>query len=174
MSADPFVISVTELINKPGVSKRVHLEVPAPVAYGEAVARVSQGEPMVVDLLMESVHEGIWVTGTVATVAHAECVRCLDPATIDITGTIEELFAYLPDDSYDYQVVQETIDLNQVVLDQVVCELPFQPVCSPECPGLDPKTGLKRVAGEIDVEQAPIDPRWESLTRLKLPESPSE
>jgi uncharacterized protein len=172
--ADPFVLSVAELVNKPGESKKIHLEVPAPVAYGEAVARVAKGEPLVLDLLIESVHEGLWVSGTVSTVAHAECVRCLDPASVEITGTIEELFAYLPDDSYDYQVVQETIDLNQVVLDQVVCELPFQPVCSPDCPGLDPKTGLKRVPGDDDAEQVPIDPRWESLSRLKLPENPSD
>lgn len=172
MSSNPFRIPVVSLMHKPGASESLTRDIPAPSHYGEAVSVVPEGEMLHLSVLLESVHEGILVTGTVDTVAKAECVRCLDPMTVPITAHIQELFAYLADDSYDYQVVQDEIDLDQVVRDQVVVELPFQPVCSPDCPGLDPATGEKRQAGQLPADTAPIDPRWTKLQDVFPENSP--
>lgn len=165
-TAKPFVVSVRDLIGKPGEMREKHIVVDAPEAYGQAVARVPEGREVTVDLRLESVHEGIFVSGDIAAVADAECVRCLEPVTIPIDASFQELFAFSPDDSYDYQVVDETIDLEDVVRDQVVLELPFQPVCSEDCPGLDPETGEKRPKGYTPPKTTDIDPRWEQLTKL--------
>jgi uncharacterized protein len=150
-------------MHKPGTSERFVADIPAPTRYGEAVCVVEEGEPLHVSVMLESVHEGILVTGAIDTTATAECVRCLDPTTVPIHASIQELFAYLPDDSHDYQVVQDDIDLDQVVRDQVVVELPFQPVCSPDCPGLDPETGEKRDTESVSADTTAIDPRWTKL-----------
>ena len=160
--SSPFVLSVRDLIGKPGEMREKHVEVDAPETYGQAVARVPEGRPIVVDARLESVHEGIYVSGDIHTSANAECVRCLEP----ITSSFEELFAFLADDGYDYHVVDETIDLDSVVRDQVVLQLPFQPVCSEDCPGLDPETGEKRPEGYTPPESTDIDPRWEQLKAL--------
>ena len=172
MSTHPFVFPVKSLMHKPGTSETLTREIPAPTHYGEAVAVVPEGEPVHVEVMLESVHEGILVSGTVDTSAKAECVRCLDPVTVPIHATIQELFAYLPDDSYDYQVVQDDIDLDQVVRDQVVVELPFQPVCSPDCPGLDPETGEKRDPASVSADTTQIDPRWSKLQDVFPENSP--
>jgi len=153
-------------MHKPGMSEQVTLDVPAPTHYGEAVCVVAKGAPLHVELLLESVHEGIYASGTVTTVARAECVRCLDPVEVPIVATITELFAYSPEPDYDNVVVQETIDLDQLVRDQVVVELPFQPVCDPDCMGLDPETGEKRAVGSDSGVTSTIDPRWEKLSDL--------
>lgn len=150
-------------MHKPGTSETVDRVIPAPTHYGEGVCVVGEGEPLHLDVLLESVHEGILVTGTVTTTARAECVRCLDEVTIPVVAEIQELFAYLPEPDYDNVVVQETIDLDQVVRDQVVVELPFQPVCDPDCPGLDPVTGEKRQPGAPTNDTTRVDPRWEKL-----------
>ena len=172
MSTHPFVIPVKSLMHKPGTSETLSTEIPAPTHYGEAVCVVEEGAPLHLMVLLESVHEGILVSGTVDTSAKAECVRCLDPMTVPIQASIQELFAYLPDDSYDYQVVQDEIDLDQVVRDQVVVELPFQPVCSPSCPGLDPETGEKRDAESTEADTTRIDPRWSKLQDVFPENSP--
>jgi uncharacterized protein len=150
-------------MHKPGTSESVSFTIPAPTHYGEAVSKVAEGTALTVTVLLESVHEGILVSGHIDTTAHAECVRCLEPITFALQAPLQELFAYLPDEAYDYVVVQEEIDLDQVVRDQVVIELPFQPVCSEDCPGLDPETGLKRDAESDRPEATPIDPRWAKL-----------
>lgn len=150
-------------MHQAGSSQPLTLDIPAPTHYGEAVCVVAEGEPMHLELLLESVHEGILATGEVRTLAGAECVRCLDPVRVPIGAPVQELFAYLPDEAYDYFVVQDSIDLDQVVRDQVVVELPFQPVCSPDCPGLDPDTGEKREKGSHPGNTPRIDPRWAKL-----------
>jgi len=43
--------------------------------------------------------------------------------------------------------------------------LPFQPVCQPDCPGLDPTTGEK-LAESSGEARNPIDPRWAALQKL--------
>ena len=46
----------------------------------------------------------------------------------------------------------------------MVLSLPFQPVCRPDCPGLDPVTG-ERLAdlGEVTPREV-LDPRWAALS----------
>jgi uncharacterized protein len=49
----------------------------------------------------------------------------------------------------------------------VVLSPPFQPVCRPDCPGLDPVTG-ERLAdiGERAIPED-IDPRWSMLAEIR-------
>jgi uncharacterized protein len=55
------------------------------------------------------------------------------------------------------------VDLETLVRDAIVLSLPFQPVCQPDCPGLDPATG-ERLAESAGSEQSgPTDIRWAAL-----------
>lgn len=165
-SQNPFLVSVRDLMGKPGEMREKTLSVEAPEHYGESIARVAEGTPIGLDLRMESVHEGIFASGDIHTAATAECVRCLEPLELEIDADFAELFAFSASDGYDYQVVDETIDLDQVVRDQVVLQLPFQPVCSDDCAGLDPETGQKRPDGWEPPGENDIDPRWAELEKL--------
>ena len=165
-TTNPFVISVRDLIGKPGDMREKNLVVDAPEKLGESLASVPEGRAITLDVRLESVHEGIFVSGTISTTADAECGRCLEPITLEIDSDVDELFAFSANDGYDYQVVDETIDLESVVRDQVVLQLPFQPVCSTDCPGLDPETGQKRPEGWTPSETTDIDPRWAELEKL--------
>lgn len=178
--AETFALHVRDLIGAPGQMREVELNVLAPETYGESVATVAEGTPVTVDARVESVHEGIFVSGDIRTQAHAECVRCLDPVEIAIEADFQELFAYSSDDGYDNEVVDDTVDLDSIVRDLVVLQLPFQPMCSPDCPGLDPATGDKRPEGWQESDEKGIDPRWEALGTLLTddttpgPESPTK
>ncbi|MEN0102051.1 MAG: DUF177 domain-containing protein, partial [Curtobacterium sp.] len=50
--------------------------------------------------------------------------------------------------------------------------LPFQPVCRPDCPGLDPVTG-ERLADTGRTAPEPTDPRWAALDGLTFDENDS-
>lgn len=164
MSApSPYVVNVRDLVHRPGEMRERDLDLVVPEKLGEGAASVAAGERMHIDLRLEGLHDGILVTAAVDTVAHGECGRCLDPVEIDVEVDIQELFAYSPDEAFDFVVRDDQLDLEPVVRDAVVLSLPFQPVCRPDCPGLDPVTGERLPDGyERPVEQE-FDPRWAAL-----------
>ena len=92
---------------------------------------------------LESVHEGVLVTAEVDAVAEGECGRCLIDIALPVEVEFQELFAYHSGEAFEYEVQDDHVDLESLIRDAVVLSLPFQPVCRPDCPGLDPETGLR-------------------------------
>ncbi len=165
MSTPPTALSlpVFDLIHRPGEMRERQLDVAAEEGFGNAVIGVKKGATIEVDARLESLHDGILVTAGVDTVAEGECVRCLIDVALPVRVDIAELFAYSEDEAFDYTVADEHVDLETLVRDAVVLALPFQPVCRPDCPGLDPETG-ERLADFPDRKPAEVlDPRWSAL-----------
>jgi uncharacterized protein len=153
--------------------------VPSPARIGLDMIAIAQGAPLELDLRVESVSEGVLVTGTVAGPTAGECVRCLTPIDGRVEVALTELFAY-PDSATEAtteedevgRVVDDRIDLEQSVIDAVGLELPFAPVCKPDCPGLCPECGAL-LADEPGHQHDNIDPRWAKLAAM-LPADPDE
>ena len=143
--------------------REVTLDVPAPEKWGEGLVAVDKGEPIVIEARLESVHEGILVSGSVDTEYTGICGRCLRDIAEGLQVEFQELFAYPRDEATDFEVQDDHVDLETLVRDATVLALPFQPVCQPDCPGLDPATG-ERLAERSGTEpREPIDPRWVAL-----------
>lgn len=164
----PYALRVRDLAHRPGEMREHSLDIAVPDALGAGVIAVREGAPLHIDLRLEGLHEGVLVSGHASADATGECSRCL----IDISEPVEvdfaELFAYDASEDFDFFVRDDHVDCEQVVRDAVVLALPFQPVCRPDCPGLDPVTG-ERLA---DLDEQPVhetlDPRWAALTGIQL------
>ena len=152
--------------------RELTVETVAPEKYGEAIAVIQASTPLRLDLRLEGLHEGILVTGEITTVAGAECVRCLDPFELPLQVDFQELFAYSSSEADSYLVEHDTLDLEGIIRDAVVLDLPFQPVCKDSCFGLDPATGEKRTSASTSTEHGAIDPRWQELSKLLESDSP--
>ncbi|MFN3865825.1 MAG: YceD family protein [Demequina sp.] len=117
--------------------------------------------------------EGIWVSGTVAADAVGECGRCLDEVRLDVAATVQGLFvlsdsnAGAGDEEAEdvFEFDGENVDLEEVVRDAVVIQLPFTPLCRPDCPGLCDQCGA-RLEDDPDHAHEAIDPRWSTLQSL--------
>ena len=72
------LMDVSGLRRQAGQMIAVHRPFPAPAELGVDMIRVPEGSSIDVDLRMESVVEGILVTGTASTTLVGECSRCLD------------------------------------------------------------------------------------------------
>jgi uncharacterized protein len=165
-TATPFLIGVHDLMHRPGEMRERTLETTVHEGFGNAVIGVKDGASVKLEVRLESLHDGILVTAEVDTVAEGECIRCLDPISQRVQVDIAELFAYSFDEAFDYLVVEDHVDLEPLVRDAVVLALPFQPVCRPDCPGLDPVTGEK-LADLPDRKPSEVfDPRWSALAGL--------
>ncbi|WP_105565558.1 YceD family protein [Microbacterium halophytorum] len=138
------------------------LSIPAPERWGEGIVSIPQGGELAVEARLESVHEGILVSGTVDATYEGECGRCLREISQPVEVEFQELFEYPGEEAADYEVQDDHVDLETLIRDATVLSLPFQPVCQPDCPGLDPVTGepMTQSAGE---RPEPVDPRWAGL-----------
>ncbi|MGW9112442.1 YceD family protein [Microbacterium sp. NPDC055683] len=142
------------------------LVIPAPDQWGEGIVSVPKGKELDLEVRLESVHEGILVTGDVETEYEGECGRCLREIVQPVEVEFQELFEYPGGETTDFEVQDDHVDLETLVRDAVVLSLPFQPVCQPDCPGLDPATGERLAPGTGSPQQEPLDPRWAALREL--------
>ena len=160
------MLPVRDIVRRPGEMREHRLTIPLAEQWGEGLVAVSKGEELDIDVRLESVHEGILVTGEVDSTYRGECGRCLNPIEAPVEVEFQELFAYPGEEANDFEVQDDHVDLETLVRDAVVLALPFQPVCQPDCPGLDPETG-ERLTGSAGKEQdAPVDPRWAALQQI--------
>lgn len=141
----------------------------APEDLGIEVIGVPPGSPIDLDLRLESVVEGVLVTGTAVVRLQGNCARCLDEISAEQEVDIQELFCYPgkeTDDAEALHIEGELIDLEPVLRDAVVLELPFRPLCRPDCAGLCPECGANLNRDPDHGHAEPIDPRWAGLIGL--------
>jgi DUF177 domain-containing protein len=149
--------------------------VPAPPELGTVVLRVPEGEPVQLDLRVESVMEGVLVTGRARTRAHGECARCLQDIDVDVDVELQELYVYPESDAEDDEagrVVDDRIDLDPLLRDAVVLALPFRPLCRDDCPGLCATCGARLADDPTHGHDEPDDPRWAALAGWMHDERP--
>ncbi|WP_030808500.1 YceD family protein [Streptomyces sp. NRRL F-2799] len=179
---NPLVIDTHELGRRPGAMQRLTREIDAPRDLGiEGVVGVPEGAPLELELRLESVMEGVLVTGTARASAKGECVRCLEPVGLELEADFQEMFSY-PDaddrgrviaepgddaeDDEDRQYIEDgLIDLEPLLRDAVVLALPMQPVCQDDCQGLCSECGA-RLTDDPDHHHDAVDIRWAALQGL--------
>ena len=180
----PLVLDTRKLNRRPGTMQELQRTTVLPEDLGTEVIAIKAGSPVEIDVRLESVVEGVLVTGSVSGTATGACVRCLDPVELDVDAGFQELFAYTDraahhhevagdsDEDDVYELVDDLVDLETVLRDAVVPTLPFQPVCRDDCPGLCAQCGL-HLAEDPDHHHEVIDPRWSALSGL-LQDDPQE
>jgi uncharacterized protein len=174
----PLVIDISRLGRRPGSMMTVETTVASPARMGLDLIAVDQGAPLELNLRLESVSEGVLVTGTVSAPTSGECSRCLQPITGEVEIDLTELFAYphsTTDETTDADEIarvgrdgsSETVDLEQPIIDAVGLALPFSPVCGPDCAGLCQECGVPLATAEPGHHHEQIDPRWAKLATLR-------
>jgi uncharacterized protein len=172
-SRSPLVINISRLGRRPGSMMTLHETVPSPARIGVELVAIPEGAPLELDLRIESVSEGALITGTVSAPTTGECARCLTPVTGHVEIDLTELFAYADsateatiDADEVGHVVDESVDLEQPIVDAVGLALPFSPLCGPDCQGLCPDCGIPMATAEPGHRHEKIDPRWAKLSSL--------
>jgi len=173
LDRSPLSIDIARLGRRPGAMTTVQRTVESPSRIGLDMEAIHQGAPLSLDLRIESVAEGVLVTGTVSAPTVGQCSRCLESFSGAVEIHLTELFAY-PDSATEAttehdevgHVVNDTIDLEQTIVDAVGLELPLSPVCGPDCPGLCPQCGVPLAAAEPGHHHDVVDPRWAKLADM--------
>jgi uncharacterized protein len=162
-------IDLHDLLEQPGASKTVHVDETVPDLRTELV-EVPPDTPVVGDLTLESVVEGVYLHGNVRGTMRMRCARCLKEFDAPFDVSLTELVSKEPTEDDDYRLApDDTLDPEPIVRDAVVLEMPFSPLHSPDCKGLCPICGGDRNLGECPGHEE-VDPRWSALAALELPD----
>jgi uncharacterized protein len=121
------------------------------------------------------------VKGSIKTVMSAECDRCLGRAIFPIDAPFD-LF-YRPVETMPTEEEEVAIDegeaemgfyempglqLEEILREQVLLQLPMQRVCSEACKGICPVCGLNRNEASCHCEARAADDRWSALKDIHL------
>jgi uncharacterized protein len=164
------VLDTHELGRRAGAMKVVQTSVEAPADLGIGVIGVPLGSPVELDLRLESVVEGVLVSGSATVEIRGECVRCLGDVSDELEVAIQELYVYPgvePDDDLASRLVGDLIDLEPLLRDEVVLDLPFQPLCRDDCSGLCVECGANLNDDPGHRHETRLDRRWDALRGLE-------
>jgi uncharacterized protein len=195
MARSVFIFNTHDLPHRAGEMREHQLSLLLSEPLGVDLLAIKPGESIEVELRITSVDEGVLATGEIIAVATGECGRCLDPITWPIDEAFTELFYYetaasraaekgkkgaksiskreekkdidLEADELTFMIGDE-IDLELPIRDAVILNLPVNPLCSDECPGLCQGCGEKWINLPADHAHNPEDPRWAALKGLNL------
>lgn len=119
------------------------------------------------------------IAGEITAPLEIECTRCLHPVAENLK--IEFNAAYVEKENYtqakeaelgaadlDVSVIEgNTIDLDELVREQILLNLPEKIFCREDCRGLCEKCGANRNLINCNCLDTEIDPRWAALKKLK-------
>jgi uncharacterized protein len=184
-ATDVFLFNSYELPRRAGEMRQYSLDLVIPERIGIDVIAVLAGEEIHLEMRLESVTQGVLVSAELSAIADGDCMRCLDPIELQIDRRIQELYRYAPEKPHTKaerkRARQEGDDLNEddvlmmdadfinlegPIRDAIVLDLPVNPLCSPDCPGLCPGCGIKFSLLESTHSHEAIDPRWAGLSGL--------
>lgn len=123
--------------------------------------------------------ETISVEGNITTGINLECCRCLESFTLPVKTVYEYTFLPVENMPEDEQVEltgedlglgyyrNDMIDLDSIILEQVVIQVPIKPLCNESCKGLCPVCGINLNVAGCDHKQTAFKNPFAALEKLK-------
>lgn len=174
------LVPVADLVGKPGATRHLHrtiaVEDVGDDPWGPAEDALTGAIGL--GLGLDSVIEGIWVHGEVTWQLRIDCGRCLRPVELERTAEVGELFADPRrleedeelDEGYELLVDAGAIDLERLLHDLVVLDLPTSVRCERDDCEAPVGEGVRVLTeDELAATRAEEpDPRWAKLADLDL------
>lgn len=133
-------------------------------------------EPVYGKVKLAKAGHDIWLKAILNTTLQLACIRCLKPVNAPVQVNIEETFVpsnRLPkatesDKKIDIDpatVIDEThtLDLTEVLRQELYLNQPLQILCQDNCLGLCPQCGHNLNKGKCSCGNTHIDARWSAL-----------
>lgn len=154
------VVDLSDKLENPGDSLPLSGRIDADgYSVGDKALRLPEGASY--DVVLTNAGDGILATGIVRALVQGECDRCLDDASFEVSGEIEEYFLFEePEDPESYEDGFElvgsdrVVDLGPAISDAVVMDTPFVVLCRPDCQGLCPVCGANLNEGDCGCASA--------------------
>jgi uncharacterized protein len=135
MIGHPFRFTVADLRRERAASRTVSIT--ESVDWRLELSRVLPDYPMVASLELLPMPGGILVMGTTSATIRHTCYRCLDQRDEALEMSVSQLFIDESDaDGADYVIEGGEIDVEPMLRDEVLLDLPLTPICEADCVGV--------------------------------------
>jgi len=117
---------------------------------------------------------------SVETALDLDCGRCLEPFTLPVQSDFrhtmvpahdeeEDQKADLADEDISFGYYQDDlIDLDALIYEQIMLQVPIKPLCAEACRGLCAQCGANLNAAPCECRPAAVDSRLEALKTFKI------
>lgn len=127
---------------------------------------VHVGRPVKYDLNVQKTGHAILIQGKLTVVLDCECARCLKP--FKQTVKLDNIAIHIPLEGEEKaEIKDDSVDLTPYVREDILLELPQQPLCEADCAGLTNRAekNAKKTKG---ASQTPESSVWSELNKLKF------
>ena len=172
MARSPFVVDITPLKRQPGTQRPFRATLPPPEGLALATAEVRADE-LDIDLQLEVAGEELIAQGRIGLVWRGPCRRCLEDQRGRTDVELREIFQKAAIEGETYPLDEDQVDLEPMVRETVLLNLPVAPLCRDDCAGPDPDrfpTAVESDQPDDDDAEPPLDPRWAALSELTFDE----
>ena len=142
----PIKIDITPLLKS--VGNKLRIDEKETVSYLEDGLDLTS--PITIEGEMVNAGRGILFEGKISTMVRLNCSRCLKEIEVPLSFEMEEEFrrrgregadrkvkVELQDEDFYSEILSDnTIDLSEAVRQDLLTELPMQPLCNEECKGV--------------------------------------
>lgn len=126
-----------------------------------------------VNITIHQTETEYFVNGKCSAQAEMDCARCLEPASVELSGDISLVVVRsTTDESGDFENdeesirlgVHETLSLDDSIRQALFSEVPLKPLCQENCKGLCAACGAnKNEKKSCDCDTESSDSRWDAL-----------
>ncbi len=134
--------------------------------------------PVFAKIRIDRSESEVIIRGSVKGEIEQQCSRCLKNYTIEISSPIVVVYHPIEDINKEEQYElkgeeletgfykNDILDTDEILIEQLLLNIPMKPLCSPECKGLCPKCGTDLNVSSCNCITTEIDPRLEVLKKL--------
>jgi uncharacterized protein len=128
---------------------------------------------------LKRIGETLYLEGDFRTEAETDCSRCLETARLPISATFKYV---LSSAQVEHQVEQELgaedldfvsyqddlVDLDPLIIEQILLQIPMKVLCREDCRGLCPRCGINLNKDHCQCHDERIDSRLAILKKMKV------
>lgn len=166
MPRAPWRVHVADVL-RTGTSRDVRIEAPLGETVRVTGSHLPPDADVVAELRIDQAGSAVAVSGRVTMPWVGECRRCLREVHGELTVAVRETFEKDHEEGETYPLEGSQVDIEPLVREAVLPELPQVPLCREDCAGLCPECGADRNEGPCGHEGGPVDPRWGALDQLR-------
>jgi uncharacterized protein len=132
-----------------------------------------------VSCFLKKIRETVYLEGQLKTTVSLPCSRCLEMTSLPVSCRFSYIFSpsggaqveeqeLSAEDMDTLYYEDETIDLDPIVYEQIVMNIPIKALCRDSCKGLCPVCGINLNEGSCQCRDQSGDPRFAILNKLKI------